>query len=84
MSKLAFDDAWLGKVRRDDLEDVASKFGDDREALSLIEAFAESAEIYQLNNQGAYQASNEFRSALMQRYFLDQYRKAGRAPRLML
>ena len=84
LSKLAFGDAWLGKVRRDDLDVIASGFGDDREALSLIEAFAESAEIYQMNNQGAYQASNEYRSALMQGYFLGQYRKAGPAPRVLL
>jgi hypothetical protein len=84
LSKLAFGDAWLGKVPRTDLEVIASKFGDDAEALSLIKAFAESAEIYQLNNQGAYQASNEYRSALMQRYFLDQYRKEGLAPRVLL
>jgi hypothetical protein len=84
LSKLAFGDAWLGKVQHNDLEAIASRFGNDREALSLIKTFAESAEIYQLNNQGAYQASNEFRSALMQGYFLDKYRKAGPAPHVLL
>ena len=84
LSKLAFGDAWLGKVQRDDLTAIASGFGNDQEALSLIEAFAESAEIYQLNNRGAYQASNEYRSALMQGYFLKQYRKAGATPRVLL
>jgi hypothetical protein len=84
LAKLDFGNAWLGKVRRDDIEVIANGFRDDRDALSLIEALADSAEIYQLNNQSAYQASNEYRSALMQGYFLDKYRKAGPAPRVLL
>ena len=84
LAKLDFGTAWLGKVRRDDMEVIANGFRDDHEALLLIEALADSAEIYQLNNQGAYQASNEYRSALMQGYFLDRYRKAGRSPHVLL
>jgi hypothetical protein len=83
-AKLEFGNAWLGKVQPEELKIIANGVGNDREALSLIEALAESAEIYQLNNRGAYQASNEYRSALMQRYFLDKYRKAGKAPRVLL
>jgi hypothetical protein len=84
LAKLDFGNAWLGKVRRDDMEVIASGFRDDRDALSLIEALTDSAEIYQLNNQGAYQASNEYRSGLMQGYFLERYRKAGRSPHVLL
>ncbi len=84
LAQLAFGDAWLGKVQADDLEVIANGFGQQRELLPLVRAFAASAEIYQLNEKGAYQASNEYRSALMQGYFLDQYRKAGPSARVLL
>lgn len=83
LGKLAFDDAWLSKVQRNDFESLAHGFSGNGDALRLLEALSKSAEIYQLNNKGAYQASNESRSALMQGYFLKQYRAAGHAPRVL-
>jgi hypothetical protein len=84
LAKLDFDNAWLAKAKKDDFEELARAFATDPDAPGLMEAFATSAEIYQLNNSGSYAASNEFRSALMQGYFLENYRKAGRAPKVLL
>lgn len=84
LSKLEFDNAWLAKAKTEDFAELSKTFANDPEALKLIEAFAVSAKIYQLNNSGSYAASNESRSALMQGYFLENYRKAGRAPKVLL
>ena len=59
LSKLEFDNAWLAKAKTEDFADLSKTFADDPEALKLIEAFAVSAKIYQLNNSGSYAASNE-------------------------
>lgn len=84
LGRLAFGDAWLGKARRDEFGALAAGFEDKAETLKLIEALADSAEIYQLNNEKAFQASNEYRSALMQGYFLQRYREAGPSARVVL
>lgn len=84
LGKLAFDDAWLAKANADDFGAFSKAFAGDKAALSLLEALAASAKIYQLNNSGSYAASNELRSALMQHYFLENYKKSGRAPKVLL
>lgn len=84
LAKLAFDNAWLAKATAEDFAALSKTFANDPDARNVIEALAVSARIYQLNNSGSYAASNESRSALMQGYFLDNYRKAGRAPKVLL
>ena len=84
LAKFQFDNAWLAKAKAEDFAELSKTFATDTDARKLIEAFAVSAKIYQLNNSGSYAASNESRSALMQGYFLENYRKAGRAPKVLL
>lgn len=65
--------------------DLRARFSGDREAEAIIDALAESARIYGLNNSGQYLQNNEERTALMQRYFLAAYRAvATPAPRVLL
>lgn len=58
--------------------DLRSRFAGDVEALAIVDALANSAAIYQLNDSGRYLENNEVRAALMRGYFLRAWR--GEAP----
>lgn len=84
LGKLAFNEAWLSTAKPEKFVALETAFSKDRQSVLLLRGLADSAAIYQLNNNGAYQESNEKRSALMQSYFLQQYRKAGPSARVLL
>lgn len=83
LRKLAFNEAWLSNAKPEKFAALETAFPKDAQAVALLRALAQSADIYQLNNGGAYAASNEKRSALMQGYFLEQYRKARPSARVL-
>lgn len=67
-----------------DFAALRKAFAGDAEAAAIIDALAESARIYGLNNSGQYLQNNEERQALMQEYFLTAYRNAAvPAPRVL-
>lgn len=60
-----------------DFAELQKGFPDDAQAGAIIDALAESARIYRLNNDGQYLQNNEERRVLMQNYFLVAYRAAA-------
>ncbi len=84
LRKLAFNEAWLSTAEPENFDALETAFSKDAQAVRLLKQLSDSAKIYQLNNIGAYQASNERRSALMQGYFLQEYRRAGPSARVVL
>ncbi|MBD9367508.1 hypothetical protein [Xanthomonas sp. XNM01] len=81
---VALGDVWLPTATPADFQALSARYHDDAAAGAVIDALSESAGIYRFNVAGASGASNEARGALMRRYFLDAYRAAGPAPRVLL
>lgn len=80
-----FGDITMAITTPQQFADLRARFSGDREAEAIVDALAESARIYGLNNSGQYLQNNEKRAALMQRYFLAAYRAAPTpAPRVLL
>ncbi|PZR02640.1 MAG: hypothetical protein DI536_36805, partial [Archangium gephyra] len=75
---------WLPTATAEDFQALSARYRDDSAARAMIDALSESAGIYRFNVAGASGASNEARGVLMRRYFLDAYRAAGPAPRVLL
>ncbi|NCO48712.1 MAG: hypothetical protein GW808_06105 [Sphingomonadales bacterium] len=84
LAKGDFENIWLNTADAVQFSELAQIFAESQPATAIIDALAASAQIYRLNNRGAYLQNNEERAALMRGYFLDQYRAApAPAPRVL-